>query len=86
MPLSPTRDRPRDHGNVVVFTMADGIRALRCRVQAGALDRVAGRDGEAVERFERHRAVFEGVASLLHDAGLPLCITADHVSIVVRRA
>lgn len=88
MPLSSTRAEPSAEGRTLSFTMTDGVRVFRCRVQAGALDRVAGApvDGACmVDRFGPHRGTFELVASSLHDAGLPLCITADHVSILARR-
>ena len=84
MPLQPTDAPARDDGSMVSFSMRDAERLVRCQAQQGALDSVersrTGSAGERLERFRRHRAAFEAVASELYDAGLPLRITADHMS------
>lgn len=80
----------RDEGSTLNFTMVDGTRVLRCHVHRGALDAVeATRTADAadrVARFGRHRAAFEAVARELHAAGLPLRITADHLTWLRRSA
>ncbi len=84
MPLQ-TMDAPvSDQGHFLSFTMATAGRTVSCHVQVGALDSVersrAGDASDRVSRFHRHRAAFEAVASDLFDAGLPLRITADHMT------
>ncbi len=82
MPLQSVNLAPRDDGFAVSFVMLDGVRAIRCYAQQGTLDAIEqSRTDDArerLERFDRHRAAFESVASDLFDAGLPLRITADH--------
>lgn len=74
----------RDEGTGLSFLMRDGQRPVRCYILQGALDGVergmATDRCDRVERFQRHRATFEGVASQLYDAKLPVRITADHLS------
>ena len=84
MPLQSVNLAPRDDGFAVSFVMLDGVRAIRCYAQQGTLDAIeqSRTDDvrERLERFDRHRAAFESVASDLFDAGLPLRITADHMT------
>ena len=84
MPLQPNGSPVRDEGLSLSFTMMDSGRIIRCHVHRGALDSVertrTGDAADRIERFNRHRASFEAVARDLHEAGLPLRITADHVT------
>ncbi len=88
MPLQTNGSAVRDEGNSLSFTMVDAERVVRCHVHRGALDSVeqtrTGDSADRVERFCRHRSSFEAVASDLHAAGLPLRITADHVTCLRR--
>ncbi len=84
MPLQQIDLPARDDGLAVSFVMLDGARHIRCYAQQGTLDAIeqcrTGSGRERLERFSRHRAAFEAVASDLYDAGLPLRITADHMT------
>lgn len=84
MPLQPVHAPARDEGRHLSFAMRTATVLVRCHVQQGALDSIEQtRTGDArdrMDRFHRHRAAFEAVASDLFDAGLPLRITADHMS------
>ncbi len=84
MPLQSVDAPARDEGHSLSFAMRSATTLVRCHVQQGALDSVQQtRTGDArdrMDRFHRHRAAFEAVASDLFDAGLPLRITADHMS------
>ena len=84
MSLQPDASSVRDEGSSLSFTMIDTDRVVRCHVQRGALDSVertlTGDAADRVARFGRHRGAFEAVARDLHAAGLPLRITADHVT------
>lgn len=90
MCLQPDGSPVRDEGAFLSFTMTDADRVVRCHVQRGALDSVertrTGDAADRAERFSRHRAAFEAVARDLHAAGLPLRITADHVTWLRRSA
>lgn len=82
-------DKPaKDEGREVSFPMRHDAEHVRCTVQQGALDSVessfTGDAGDRMARFDRHRAMFEAVASDLYDAGLPPRITADHVRMLHR--
>ncbi len=83
MPLQPVDEPARDEGHFFSFAMASASGTVRCNVQQGALDSAeptrTGCARDRAERFSRHRATFEAVASDLFDAGLPLRITADHM-------
>lgn len=83
MPLQPVDEPARDEGHFFSFVMTAPVRTVRCHVQQGALDSVEHTRTEGardrMDRFQRHRAAFEAVASDLFDAGLPLRITADHM-------
>ncbi len=76
----------RDEGHRVSFLMRDGTRPIRCYVLQSALDTIGQLKtscaDERIARFDQHRAKFEAVASELYDAGLPLLITADHVTLL----
>ena len=84
MPLQPNGSPVRDEGSSLSFTMIDSDRTIRCHVHRGALDSVeqtrTGDAADRIARFCRHRTNFEAVARDLHAAGLPLRITADHVT------
>ena len=84
MPLLHFDSPARDEGHFFSFAMTSVDRTVRCHVQQGALDSVEQTRTEGardrMDRFHRHRAAFEAVASALFDAGLPLRITADHMS------
>ncbi len=86
MPLQPLDIDVRDEGQRVSFLMRDGTRPVRCYVLQGALDTIGplrtSCADERVARFDQHRAKFEAVASELYDAGLPLLITADHLTLL----
>lgn len=90
MPLQPVDVPARDEGHFIAFAMRAAARTVRCHVQLGALDSVeptqAGDARDRMDRFSRHRAAFEAVASDLFDAGLPLRITADHINWLKRFA
>lgn len=90
MSLQPDGSPVRDEGAYLSFTMTSGARLVRCHVQQGALDAVertkTGDAADRAARFGRHRAAFEAVARNLHEAGLPLRITADHVAWLQRAA
>ena len=90
MPLQPVDGPARDEGREISFPMSDGLHESRCYVQLGALDSVeqlfTGDAADRLARFDRHRALFQSVASDLYDAGLPLRITADHVRMLRRIA
>ncbi|WP_237476769.1 DUF1488 family protein [Lichenibacterium dinghuense] len=90
MSLQPNGSTVRDEGAYLSFTMTSAGRVVRCHVQQGALDSIertrAGDAADRTERFGRHRAAFEAVARHLHEAGLPLRITADHVTWLRRAA
>lgn len=83
MPLLHFDSPARDEGHFFSFAMTSVDRTVRCHVQQGALDSVEQTRTEGardrMDRFHRHRAAFEAVASDLFDAGLPLRITADHM-------
>ncbi len=83
MPLHPVDGPARDEGHFLSFAMQAPARTVRCHVQQGALDAIeptqTGDERDRMDRFDRHRAAFEAVASDLFDAGLPLRITADHM-------
>ena len=84
MPLQSVDAPARDEGHFFSFAMRASTRTVRCHIQQGALDSIEQtRTGDArdrMDRFQRHRAAFESVASDLFDAGLPLRITADHMN------
>lgn len=84
MPLQSVDVPARDEGHFLSFAMKAPTTLVRCHVQQGALDSVertrTGDERDRMDRFRRHRAAFEAVASDLFDAGLPLRITADHMS------
>ena len=84
MPLQTTDAPVRDEGRMVSFVMHDGSKPVRCHVPQGTLDAAGpSRTDDAedrLSRFNQHRTMFEAVASDLYDAGLPLRITADHVT------
>jgi hypothetical protein len=84
MCLQPDASSVRDEGSSLTFTMVDAGRVVRCHVHRGALDSVertrTGDAADRLERFRRHRSAFEAVARDLYDAGLPLRITADHLT------
>ena len=86
MPLQSVDSPARDEGFEIGFLMADGDRQVRCYAQRGALDAIEpGRTKngkELLERFQRHRAAFEHVASSLHDAGLYPRITSSHLKLL----
>ena len=88
MPLQSVEGPARDEGRDVSFPMTNGLYELRCHVQLGALDSIEQAPTESaadrVARFDRHRVMFQSVASDLYDAGLPLRITADHVRMLRR--
>ncbi len=90
MSLQPDGSPARDDGAHLSFTMTDAGRPVRCHVQLGALDSVersmTADAADRIARFARHRAGFEAVARHLHEAGLPLRITADHVTWLRRAA
>ncbi|MGI3903944.1 MAG: DUF1488 family protein [Janthinobacterium lividum] len=84
MPLQPIDVSPRDEGHFFSFAMRSETRMVRCHVQQGALDSIektaSGDAKDRMDRFRRHRSAFEAVASDLFDAGLPVRITADHMT------
>ena len=84
MPLQSVAFPARDEGHFFSFAKTAVSGTVRCHVQQGALDSVEQTRTEGardrMDRFCRHRAAFEAVASDLFDAGLPLRITADHMS------
>ena len=86
MPLVSFDCDGRDEGRLVSFLMRDGAMPIRCYIQMGALDAIeqarTENAGERLTRFDQHRAMFEAVASDLYDAGLPLQITADHLTLL----
>ncbi len=90
MPLLPIDVPPQDEGHHLSFAMKANARVVRCHVQQGALDSiestVSGDATDRMARFYRHRSTFEAVASDLFDAGLPLRITADHMTWLRRLA
>jgi hypothetical protein len=89
MPLQPVDARPWIDGQGVRFLMRSDSGEVRCYLHQGALDMIeqptARNMQEQIDRFERHRATFEAIASDLHDVGLLLRITADHVTKLRRR-
>ena len=72
MPLKPTCTLATEERFEVAFTMMDGETAVRCFVDEGAIEDVGDdeeNDDTLIERFGRHRAVFEAIASWLYDEG-----------------
>ena len=84
MPLQSVDVPPQDEGHFVSFAMKANARVVQCHVQQGALDSIentmSGDSHDRMDRFHRHRSTFEAVASDLFDAGLPVRITADHMT------
>ena len=72
MPLSPTRVPPEEDRFEIRFAMKQGDSVVDCFVDEGAIEDVdeAENDGDPlIERFARHRAMFESIASWLFDEG-----------------
>ena len=71
MPLTPTRTEPVDERFEIRFVMRDGETLVDCFVDEGAIEDLDETDDETslVERFARHRAMFESIASWLYDDG-----------------
>ncbi len=81
MPLKPTRLPASEERFEVLFTMREGEADVDCFVDEAAIEDI---DDEAedtlVERFQRHRAVFEAIASWLHDEGEVPRIELHHLA------
>ena len=89
MPLQPVDGPSWIDGFGVRFLMRSGAGEVRCYAHQGALDMIEQNTAKDIygqrDRFERNRTTFEAIASDLYDAGLPLRITADHVTKLRRR-
>ncbi len=84
MPLKGDGAPPRATPLTVRFTMGHHAGPVPCHVSKVALDRIGARQartpGEMLERFDRNRARFESIASVLYDQGHRTpWITEDHV-------
>ena len=81
MPLKPTRTPAEDERFEVRFTMKDGDEEVDCFVDEGAIEDVDEEEGDPlVERFARHRALFEAIASWLYDEGDVPRVELHHVA------
>ncbi len=72
MPLSPTRALPEDDRFEIRFVMKQGDTLVDCFVDEGAIedaDELENDGDPLIERFARHRAMFESIASWLFDEG-----------------
>jgi hypothetical protein len=70
MPLKPTRLPADEERFEVRFLMRDGAAEVECFVDEAAIEDVDdGDEDPLVERFGRHRAAFEAIASWLYDEG-----------------
>ncbi len=80
MPLKPTRLPAEEERFEIRFTMRDGEDEVDCYVDEAAIEDLDDDDGDAlVDRFQRHRAVFEAIASWLHDEGEVPRVELHHV-------
>ncbi len=81
MPLKPTRLPAEEERFEVRFVMRDGETEVDCFVDESAIDDVdEEEDDTLVERFARHRAVFEAIASWLFDEGEVPRVELHHVA------
>ena len=72
MPLKLTREPAEEDRFEVRFTMRDGETTVECFADEDAIDDLDhnSEGGESlVERFARHRPMFESIASWLFDEG-----------------
>ena len=80
MPLKPTRLPAEEERFEIRFTMRDGEDEVDCYVDEAAIEDLDDDDGDTlVDRFQRHRAVFEAIASWLHDEGEVPRVELHHV-------
>ena len=81
MPLKPTRLPAEEERFEVRFTMRDGEAEVDCYVDEAAIEDLDdGEDDPPVDRFQRHRALFEAIASWLHDEGEVPRVELHHVA------
>ena len=80
MPLKPTRLPAEEERFEVRFAMREGEEEIDCYVDEAAIEDLDdGEDDPLVDRFQRHRAVFEAIASWLHDEGEVPRVELHHV-------
>ena len=81
MPLKPTRLPADEERFEVRFIMRDGETEVDCFVDEAAIEDLDPEEEDGlVERFQRHRAVFEAIASWLHDEGDVPRVELHHVA------
>jgi hypothetical protein len=80
MPLKPTRLPAEEERFEVRFIMREGEDEVDCFVDESAIEDLDGGEDDAlVDRFGRHRALFEAIASWLHDEGEIPRVELHHV-------
>lgn len=83
MPLKPTRLPAEEERFEVRFLMRDGDADVECFVDEAAiedLDADEDEDDPLAVRFQRHRTLFEAVASWLFDEGEVPRVELHHVA------
>lgn len=81
MPLKPTRLPAEEERFEVRFVMREGEAEVECFVDEAAIEDVDdGEDDALVDRFQRHRAVFEAIASWLYDESEVPRVELHHVA------
>ena len=81
MPLKPTRLPAEEERFEVRFLMKDGEEDVDCFVDEAAIEDLDDEESDSlVERFGRHRAVFEAIASWLFDEGEVPRVELHHVA------
>ena len=81
MPLKPTRLPAEEERFEVRFTMREGEAEVDCYVDEAAIEDLDGDEDETlVARFQRHRPLFEAIASWLHDEGEIPRVELHHVA------
>ncbi len=81
MPLKPTRLPAEEERFEVHFLMRDGETEIDCFVDEAAVEDLDDEDEDPlVDRFQRHRAVFEAIASWLFDEGEIPRVELHHVA------
>ena len=80
MPLKPTQSPAEAERFEVRFVMRDGETEIDCFVDDSAIEDLDPEEDDAmVDRFQRHRAVFEAIASWLYDEGEVPRVELHHV-------